>query len=122
MSLPPLKHLALVGAGGALGTTARASLALALPTGWVSIPTLIANVVGAFLLGVLYTSVSADRVGVRLGLGTGVLGGFTTYSALAVLTAEHGLSGMAYCLVALALGLAACGAGVALGGLLARQP
>lgn len=48
------------------------------------------NVMGAFLLGVLLeglTRVGPDtgwRQRVRLGVGTGVLGSFTTYSTLAV--------------------------------------
>jgi CrcB protein len=47
------------------------------------------NVVGAFLLGLLLAALTrrgpdeGARLRVRLLLGTGVLGGFTTYSALA---------------------------------------
>jgi CrcB protein len=45
--------------------------------------TLIANVVGAFLIGVLAARLPGSHA-VRVLLGTGVLGGFTTYSAFAV--------------------------------------
>lgn len=56
------------------------------------IPTavLLANVAGALLLGLLLESMgprgepSSRRESLRLLLGTGVLGGFTTYSALAM--------------------------------------
>jgi CrcB protein len=75
--------------GGAIGTAARLGLGLALPApsgagiGAVPWATLLANVVGAFLIGVLAARLPGSH-GVRVFLGTGVLGGFTTYSAFAV--------------------------------------
>ena len=84
------EHLLLVGlvlVGGGLGTSARAALehALAAPTGWPWV-TFTINVVGSFALGLLLGALAgrgADegwRRAVRLGCGTGALGGFTTYS------------------------------------------
>jgi len=75
-----LRRAALVAAGGAVGTTARLMLGMLVadaPGG-----ALLANVVGALLLGVVTALLPASDL--RLLLGTGLLGGFTTYSAFAV--------------------------------------
>ncbi|MFZ7088450.1 fluoride efflux transporter FluC [Curtobacterium sp. RRHDQ10] len=85
----------LVALGGAVGTALRAVLAEALPpvSGW-SWAILAINVVGAFCLGLLLGSLAArgEDVGrrrtLRVFVGTGILGGFTTYSTLAVDVAE----------------------------------
>ncbi|TQL48573.1 CrcB protein [Homoserinimonas aerilata] len=89
-----VSSIALVAVGGAIGTAAREGLTLALPV-VASIPLaiLVANLIGAFLLGLLLealiradaTAPTATRL--RLFAGTGALGGFTTYSALATDTA-----------------------------------
>ena len=77
--------------GGALGTMARA---IVIPDAQ-PIGVFVVNLVGAFLLGVVVgallriaTSHRAARW--RLFLGTGLLGGFTTYSAFAVIATEPG--------------------------------
>ncbi|WP_197555014.1 fluoride efflux transporter FluC [Trueperella pecoris] len=69
----------LVGLGGAIGAVLRHLLTL----GSVHPVAVIfgINIAGAFLLGLLAATVSGKP---RLFLGTGILGGFTTYSALAV--------------------------------------
>lgn len=81
--------LAAVGAGGALGTLLRTAGVVAIPPAPGEIPWVTAgtNLLGAFLLGVLVIRLvrdqpSSDRI--RLFLLTGVLGSFTTFSALAV--------------------------------------
>jgi CrcB protein len=63
----------LVCLGGALGSGARYLTTLTFPHG-----TLIVNVLGSFLLGLLMESLAATDF--RLFLATGVMGGFTTYS------------------------------------------
>jgi CrcB protein len=73
----------LVCAGGAVGSGARYLLTLALARiAGTTFPwgTLLANVIGCFTLALVaeLTTLSAE---VRLALMTGVLGGFTTYSA-----------------------------------------
>lgn len=83
-------HLLLVAAGGAVGAAARhlvnlAALRLAGPGfPWA---TLAVNVVGAFLMGV-FIEYLARRAGasaeLRLFLATGILGGFTTFSAFSL--------------------------------------
>jgi CrcB protein len=128
---PPL--VAVVAAGGAVGTVARYSLTHAVGQvgGW-PLGTLTENVVGAFLLGLLLeTFVRLGPEGprqrlLRLGLGTGVLGGFTTFSSLA-LELEHLLAderfgiAVGYAVASLVLGLAACLGGVALGAWAVRR-
>jgi len=81
----------LVFVGGVLGTAARYGVGEAVgPWGAWPAATFSVNVVGAFLLGVLIEALSrrGPDVGVRqrlrLVLGTGFLGAFTTYSTLAV--------------------------------------
>src|SRR5690606_25623484 len=116
-----LRLIALVAAGGAVGTLARHLLATAFEDdGGLPMTTLAINVAGAFLLGVLLEALvrrGADTDGsrrLRLGLGAGVLGGFTTFSALAVelerlLTdGDVALAG-AYALASVVFGVAACG-------------
>src|SRR5918995_837113 len=81
------RTLGYVVVGGALGVLARALILF--PVDDVAlIPwlTLGINVVGAFLLGIVVGAVGDRRPHVRAFLGTGVLGGFTTYSAFAVET------------------------------------
>jgi CrcB protein len=80
----------LVVIGGTLGTAAREALTLAFPPiDGVPYVTVVINVVGAFALGVLIETLVRRgpehdaRRNWRLLVGTGVLGGFTTYSALA---------------------------------------
>ena len=117
--------------GGAAGTGARYLLSGAV--GWpAQAPLAIAviNVVGAFLLGVLLPGLArrgsdeGRRRTLRLLLGTGFLGGFTTYSTLAVDTVtllRDGLPGYAtgYATATVLLGGLASYVGIRLG--LARR-
>lgn len=76
--------LLLVGAGGAVGALARSGVDSAAPDAFFPWPTLAVNVVGAFLLGLLPALAVVRRSRrVAVALGPGVLGGFTTVSALA---------------------------------------
>lgn len=84
-----LRRLLLVILGGTLGTAARLAIALLIPdAGGLPLATLIVNLVGALLIGVLAARLPAgsgdSRADLRVFLGTGILGGFTTYSAFAV--------------------------------------
>ncbi|MCZ4607983.1 CrcB family protein [Streptomyces sp. Lzd4kr] len=81
--------VAVVAAGGALGATARYALVLWWPVQPGGFPwvTLWTNVVGCAVIGVfmvIITEVSAPHRLVRPFFGTGVLGGFTTFSTYAV--------------------------------------
>jgi CrcB protein len=74
-------------AGGAIGVLAR-GLVVAPVTDPAAVPwtTLAINVAGSLLLGVVVGWLDDRRPLARAFLGTGVLGGFTTYSAFAVAT------------------------------------
>jgi CrcB protein len=115
----------LVGIGGALGSVARYGayrLWPMTPGGW-PVPTLTVNLLGSFAIGLLYMYVAA-RAGsaenARLFWMTGVLGGFTTYSAFALESALLGFSttGFAYLLVTVAGCLAAALLGMKTGTLM----
>lgn len=120
--------VAIVALGGAVGATLRYALARALPTDAGDFPaaTFLTNVGGAFLLGILLETLArlgpdvGTRRTVRLALGTGVLGAFTTYSALAVEVTVLGRDGHAglgagYGLLSAVAGFGAAAVGIALG-------
>ena len=123
---PTPRLVAVVAVGGVLGTTGRYAAAHLIPTThdlpWA---TLVVNLVGAFLLGLLLQALS--RAGaetprgqlVRLGLGTGLLGGLTTYSTLALEVLELGADGrlaqaIGYGVGSVSAGLLAALAGIVL--------
>jgi CrcB protein len=117
--------LALVAVGGMTGTALRESVTLLVPDVQVfPVATFGINLLGAFALGVLLESLSRSgpdggrRRGIRLLLGTGLLGGFTTYSALATATAVLGVDGETWWAIAYALGTVVIGAGMSVAGIL----
>jgi CrcB protein len=81
--------LAVISLGGAAGAAVRYLLGLAVPqqAGGFPATTFAINVVGSALIGilmVLVTDVWTQRPLIRPFLGTGFLGGFTTFSTFAV--------------------------------------
>lgn len=114
-----LRRLLLVALGGTLGTAARLAVALLLPdAGGFPLSTLAVNVAGALLLGVLAARLPGSS-DMRVFLGTGILGGFTTYSAFAVGTVQlwtaTPLLAVLYPVLTLALGIAAAILGMRVG-------
>lgn len=135
------RYVGLVALGGACGSVARylvgawATAPLTGVTGQAAgavpalllfpVGTFVVNVVGAFALGYLLEALSrrgretVRRRKIRLGIGTGVLGGFTTYSALAAET-QHllaqgaGSVALLYVVLTLVGGTAACLGGIAI--------
>ncbi|MEU6773145.1 fluoride efflux transporter CrcB [Streptomyces sp. NPDC046759] len=107
----------VVALGGALGACARYGLALAWPTPPGGFPwaTFWTNVIGCAVIGifmVLITEVWAAHRLVRPFFGTGVLGGFTTFSTYAVdirklVGAGRPEAGLAYLAATLCAALAA---------------
>jgi CrcB protein len=111
----------LAALGGAVGALARWGIAEALPGspgGWPW-ATLLVNLTGCFLLGVLLGVLgrrSPEPAWAKPFLGVGVLGGYTTFSAFGVEVvrlAEHGAFAVAsgYLLLSVVGGVLAVGAG-----------
>jgi CrcB protein len=96
-----------VAIGGALGSMTRYGVSRMWPMtpGGFPVPTLTVNLIGSFAIGLLYIWFSArsglGNDGARLFWLTGVLGGYTTYSAFALESTLLGFSmtGMAYVLI-----------------------
>ncbi|MFD3313433.1 fluoride efflux transporter CrcB [Streptomyces sp. NPDC058694] len=109
--------VAAVSVGGALGASARYGAALLWPTHTGGFPwtTFWVNVGGCFLIGafmVVITEAWAAHALVRPFFGTGVLGGFTTFSTYAVdiqrlVDTGHPRTGLAYLAATLVAALAA---------------
>jgi CrcB protein len=90
-------ELLLIGLGGALGAMSRYSItalsnkvfAHTFPLG-----TLIANLLGCFLLGMILGSGHAEKSHpIRLGVGVGFLGALTTFSTFGAETMSHANEG-----------------------------
>lgn len=118
-----MRQILFVALGGAFGSVARYGagvamarlLGLAFPWG-----TLTVNILGALAIGVLTARIDPSHEDLRLLLGVGVLGGFTTFSTFsleAVRMVQQHQSGAAvlYVGASLILGLGACWLGLVLG-------
>lgn len=115
-STTKLTPYALVFVGGAVGAGIRIVLGQWWGSGFTfPWPTFVINITGSALLGVLYglTSASSEprSVQLRLLLGTGLLGGYTTYSTFAVgsdglILSNHLLLGVLYAIPTVTLGIA----------------
>ncbi len=110
----------LVGLGGAIGAALR--FLLSNDAGYPFLIIFAINVAGAFALGVASALTSGH---VRRFLGTGMLGGFTTYSALAVDTVEllqdNVAWGLSYAVGSVVLGVGAAWLGLKVGPLAASR-
>lgn len=77
-----------VAAGGAIGAVARFGIALLIqrPERPVFLATLITNIIGCFLIGVLYRQMEARAADdwLRLMVITGCIGAFTTFSTFSL--------------------------------------
>ena len=119
-----MRSFVIVAVGGAVGTLARHGVGETI-TSYDPFPyaTFVVNLSGSFLLGLLATLLvlrgadSGARRDARLLLGTGLLGGYTTYSALAVETEQLLRFGEVQVAVVYALGTAVLGLVAALAGI-----
>jgi len=111
-----------VALGGAVGSVARYGVGAAAAR-WPGLGfpwgTLLVNVAGGIAMGVLAARLGPDQESLRLALGVGLLGGFTTFSAFSLETVrlmEHqpGLAAL-YATASVALIVGACWAGLSLG-------
>jgi len=123
--------LVLVILGGMIGVAIRA--AVVVPLGAVNphplvVPavTLVINLLGSLLLGVIVGWFADRHPRARLFLGTGVMGGFTTYSAFAVQTLSTSSAspyiGIILVVVSLFGGVFAAVVGLAAGRRIADRP
>ncbi|RSM35304.1 CrcB family protein [Amycolatopsis balhimycina DSM 5908] len=122
ISVPRWDVLLAVGAGGALGSLARYGLSVAIPhaRGEFAVATLLTNVIGCLLIGVLMailTTTARPHHLLRPFLGVGILGGFTTFSTFVTDTLDAATTGrilvsLAYTLASVVLCLTAVTAGL----------
>jgi CrcB protein len=106
----------LVALGASVGAPARFALGRHLDRPGVHLGTLVANLLGSCLLGLL-TGLAPSPHWMAL-LGTGFCGGFTTYSSFAAQAHAAGIRrGTAYVVATICLSLGACALGFAAGSL-----
>lgn len=119
------REFVAVAAGAVVGTGLRLSLDAAIPHEDSGFPlsTLIINTVGTFALGALVSTVwrrPGTPAWVKAGLGPGLLGTFTTFSAVVTSLLAEGALGLGdtlllYLVLTLVLGFAAAAVGLSLG-------
>ena len=117
-----MMQVLLVALGGALGSVARYGVGFAAAR-WLGLGfpwgTLTVNIVGGFAMGLLAARIGSEQENLRLLLGVGVLGGFTTFSAFSLETVrlmEQGPApAMLYVLASLIVSVGACWLGYSLG-------
>ncbi|HEX9058339.1 MAG TPA: CrcB family protein [Ktedonobacterales bacterium] len=123
-----LATLLLIGAAGALGTLARYGLGIWLARRHLVHPavvTFVINVSGAFAIGLVFTA-GGFHIGplaptIRLVLGAGFLGGYTTFSTLSVETVSLARRGQTLHAWVNALGTLLAGALAAAAGMMAGR-
>lgn len=124
------RSLLAVALGGVIGTGARWGIDSLLPLatpGTLAVSTAVVNVTGSFVLGLLVASLWPRPwlpSWLKAGLGTGVLGSFTTFSAVSLSvvasTVEANiLATLGALVLSVALGLLAAWGGLVLGARLA---
>jgi len=119
-----MNMILLVALGGAAGSVARYLMAsrIQMATGWqFPLGTVLVNILGCFLIGILYVWLVArpdPKHELRALLITGVMGGFTTFSSFSLETVTMAMNGnytgaslnvvisVAACLVGTVLGIA----------------
>lgn len=125
-----LRAVLLISLGAVLGANARYAVSTLVAARWgVTFPwgTLLINVSGSFLIGLLMAVIVArfeGSPGARALLVTGFLGSYTTFSAYAYETVQLGqrdayLPALSYALGSVALGVGAAVLGLTLGNWLA---
>ncbi|SDW43845.1 CrcB protein [Amycolatopsis xylanica] len=124
MTKVPASTLAVIAAGGAIGACARYGATLLWPTGATAFPwtTFAINITGSALLGVVLVLIierATVHPLVRPFVGTGIIGGYTTFSTYAVdaqrlIGNGHALTALVYLTATLLTALAAVWAAAAL--------
>lgn len=114
-----LKNILLVGLGGMIGSMLRYSMFLLIGNQTFPYATLVVNIAGSFLLGMIL-GMYADGTGsnmLRLFLATGICGGFTTFSAFSfecvqMIQQQKYIIAATYTAASIVLGIAAAFAGL----------
>ena len=122
-----MNMILLVALGGAVGSVARYLMAsnIQTATGWdFPLGTVLVNILGCFLIGILYVLLVArpdPRHDLRALLMVGVMGGFTTFSSFSLETVTMAMNGNYIgATLNVVLSVAACLVGTVLGVTLAR--
>lgn len=109
-----IKSLMIVGLGGAAGSMLRFVIQKAINTSYFPYGTLLVNVIGCFLIGLLPAVLGRHSINeaLRLLLMTGFCGGFTTFSAftyesIQLLNSQKWFLFFGYIAASVVLGLAA---------------
>ncbi|WP_434749771.1 fluoride efflux transporter CrcB [Paenibacillus amylolyticus] len=119
-----MKELAYIGAGGFLGTLTRYTIQLMIPAANTGFPwaVLLINAIGSLFLGWFFTIAIPEKITpqLRLAIGTGFTGAFTTFSTFTldiVRLSEGGewMEAAAYLLLSVVAGLLLCALGIKLG-------
>ncbi|WP_458123789.1 fluoride efflux transporter CrcB [Paenibacillus sp. Z3-2] len=119
-----MKEILYIGAGGFLGTSTRYAIQLGIPAAHVGFPwaVLLINAIGSLFLGWFFTIAVPDKITpqLRLAIGTGFTGAFTTFSTFTldiVRLSEGGEWAKAaiYTLVSVLAGVLLCALGIRLG-------
>ncbi|MEO2206447.1 fluoride efflux transporter CrcB [Paenibacillus pabuli] len=119
-----MRELLYIGVGGFLGTLTRYSIQLGIPAANVGFPwaVLLINAIGSLFLGWFFTIAVPDKVTpqLRLAIGTGFTGAFTTFSTFTLDIVRLSEGGMwvktvIYTLVSLLAGLLLCALGIKVG-------
>src|ERR1700753_485607 len=122
-----MNMILLVAAGGAIGSVARYLMASSIQsaTGWqFPLGTVLVNILGCFLIGILYVLLVArpdPKHELRALLIVGVMGGFTTFSSFSLETVTMAMNGnFGGATLNVVVSVAACLVGTVLGISLAR--
>jgi fluoride exporter len=122
-----MNMILLVALGGAVGSVARYLMASGIQsaTRWeFPIGTVLVNILGCFLIGILYVLLVArpdPRHDLRALLMVGVMGGFTTFSSFSLETVTMAMNGnYTGATLNVVISVAACLVGTVLGVTLAR--
>lgn len=128
--MPLARSVLAVAVGGAVGTAARVLLESWIADWWAL---LVVNALGCALLGISVAALASAPDWLRHGIGAGMLGGFTTFSAVALASVSTSaasggwpalvpaLPGIAIALGMLVACLLAAWAGLLLGRRLVRE-
>ena len=115
---------AVVGLGGAIGAMLRYAISCIPYKGTFPVLTLITNLTGAVLIGVIVGLASQKKISdsTQLFLKTGICGGYTTFSAFSLETVQLFQGGQSFQgLLYLLFSVAGCIAGVWIGMFLTRN-